>query len=505
MSKLEWDKLGEHYFETGVDHGVLYPMINGGRAYGKGVAWNGLTAVNEQPEGAEPNDQYADNIKYLSLRSAETYGATIEAFNYPEEFRSCDGQALLAPGVVIGQQNRTPFGFAYRTLKGNDTQGTDYGYILHLVYGCTVSPSEKNHATVNDSPEAMTFSWTMDTVPVAVLNHKPTATVTLDSTEIPAEQMARIEHVLYGGIDNEPRLPIPDEIVGILETPVEMFKVSMPDPDTEIGNRTVADMIDNVEINPDTGAMTGTVKKVRGWTGPTGSNVSITNYIVPFTFEKEPGAKVQFAVKSKDGGVLATIKSYDGNEYVILTKNHEGAKVVVTQSDTNDFKNDKTIVKEYDLSGLVIDDAEEPVDKVTMSTTSTYIKTYMSDKHPEKTVDDLQSDLVLRAEGGSKFTAEGTLHNVEGFTSFYDKERPNGHFMIFRMAPKDTSHRIGVKSSEAKGGTDSVFDANDFIVLARVDDFLKQKDKSLTVYEYDAAGAEKLNTFTIDLSKLALE
>lgn len=217
MSKLTWDEIGEHWFETGVDQGVLYPIDPLSGEYQEGVAWNGLTAVNEQPEGAEANDQYADNIKYLSLRSAETYGGTIEAFTYPPEFEPCDGLASLGEGVNIGQQNRQGFGFCYRTLKGNDTQGTDAGYVLHLIYGCTVSPSEKNHATVNDSPEAMTLSWTLDSQPVKVDGHKPTSTVTIDSTETTPEKMKKIEDVLYGTEKTNPRLPMPGEVVTIME------------------------------------------------------------------------------------------------------------------------------------------------------------------------------------------------------------------------------------------------------------------------------------------------
>ncbi len=217
MARLNWDAIGEHWFETGVDHGVFYPVDLETNRYGTGVVWNGLTAVTESPEGAEPNDQYADNIKYLTLRSAETFGATIEAFTYPDEFEPCDGTAVLGEGVNIGQQNRQAFGFCYRTLKGNDTQGQDAGYILHLVYGCTVSPSERAYQTVNDSPEAMTFSWELDSTPVNVTGHKPTSLVTIDSTETTEAKMKKIEDYLYGTETTEPRFPMPDEVVSIME------------------------------------------------------------------------------------------------------------------------------------------------------------------------------------------------------------------------------------------------------------------------------------------------
>lgn len=221
MAKLEWDKVGEHWFEIGVDHGVLYPVDPESGEYQNGVAWNGLTAVTEQPEGAEPNDQYADNIKYLTLRSAETFGATIEAFTYPDEFALCDGSAEITDGVRVGQQPRRKFGFCYRTNKGNDVQGQDAGYILHFIYGCTVSPSERAYATINDSPEAITFSWELDSDPVPVSGHKPTSCVTIDSTVVDPEKLEKLENYIYGtegALDtNQPKFPTPDEIVDIME------------------------------------------------------------------------------------------------------------------------------------------------------------------------------------------------------------------------------------------------------------------------------------------------
>lgn len=212
--KLEWDKVSEHYYETGVDRGVLYPYATNG--YGTGVAWNGLTAVNEQPSGAEENAQYADNIKYLSLRSAEEFGVTIEAFTYPDEFAQCDGSVEVAPGVVIGQQTRKSFGLCYRTVYGNDTEGNDYGYKLHIVYGLTASPSEKSYQTINDSPEAIQFSWEAKSVPVPVTGHKPTSVFTVDSTKTPQAKLEALESVLYGGEQTDPRLPEPSELITLL-------------------------------------------------------------------------------------------------------------------------------------------------------------------------------------------------------------------------------------------------------------------------------------------------
>lgn len=215
MAVLVWDEVGKKQYETGVDKGVLYNIDEQGK-YSKGVAWNGLTGVTESPSGAEATALYADNIKYLSLYSAEEFGGTIEAYMYPPEFESCDGSAELVSGVTIGQQNRSIFGLCYRTIVGNDVKANDYGYKLHLVYGCQVSPSEKAYSTVNDSPEAITFSWEFTTTPVPVTGFKPTATVTIDSTEAGATKMAAIEAILYGNQTTEARLPLPDEVAEIM-------------------------------------------------------------------------------------------------------------------------------------------------------------------------------------------------------------------------------------------------------------------------------------------------
>lgn len=218
MAKLVWDKTGEHLYETGVDHGVLYFPDQTG-AYKNGVAWNGLISVSESPSGAESTGQYADNIKYLNLISAEEFGATIEAYTYPEEFEACNGNKELvdASGVYVGQQARSVFGFCYRTMIGNDTDGQDHGYKLHLVYGCQVSPSEKAYQTINDSPEALTFSWELSTTPVNVTGKKPTALLVIDSTKIDSTKLAKIEAKLYGDESSTGAvLPTPDEIAGIL-------------------------------------------------------------------------------------------------------------------------------------------------------------------------------------------------------------------------------------------------------------------------------------------------
>lgn len=227
MTKLVWDETGKRFYETGVKMGVLYVQSTGG-TYPKGVAWNGLTAVTESPSGAEANPMYADDIKYLNLFSAEEFGATIEAYTYPEEFEQCDGSASLIAGVTIGQQERKQFGFCYRTALGNDTEYNDHGYKLHIVYGAKASPSEKAYATINDSPEAITFSWEVTTTPVNVTGGKPTATVVIDSTKLgeKSANLAVLEAVLYGGevsgkTNPGPMLPLPDQIKDIIENGAE--------------------------------------------------------------------------------------------------------------------------------------------------------------------------------------------------------------------------------------------------------------------------------------------
>lgn len=215
MAKIVWDETSKRFYETGVKQGVLYPQDATG-AYPKGVAWNGLTAVTESPSGAEATALYADDIKYLNLISAEEFGATIEAYTYPDEFAACNGEAELVPGVSLGQQKRTAFGLCYRTVLGNDVAGNDYGYKLHIIYGATAAPSEKAYASINDSPEAITFSWEVTTTPVSVNGFKPTASITIDSTKVDAEKLAALEAILYGSESEEAHLPLPDEIATLM-------------------------------------------------------------------------------------------------------------------------------------------------------------------------------------------------------------------------------------------------------------------------------------------------
>lgn len=214
MSKLVWDKTGERFYETGVSKGVLYVQADGG-SYPKGVAWNGLTAVTESPSGAEATPLYADNIKYLNLMSAEEFGATVEAYMYPDEFAACNGEASLSEGVTIGQQVRKAFGMSYQTKIGNDINN-ELGYKIHIIYNALAAPSERAYNTVNDSPEAITFSWELTTTPVEVTGMKPTACLTIDSTKVDKMKLEALETVLYGNEDTEPSLPLPDEIAALL-------------------------------------------------------------------------------------------------------------------------------------------------------------------------------------------------------------------------------------------------------------------------------------------------
>ena len=223
--KIEWDKTGEHFYETGVNHAVLYPYDttenDKTKAYKNGVAWNGITSVQESPSGAEATALYADNIKYLNLISKEEFGATVEAYTYPDEFAKLDGSADLATGVSIGQQDRGMFGLSYRTEVGNDVDGDAYGYKIHIIYGAKATPSEKSYGTINDSPEAITFSWTLNTTPVSVKDMKPTASLVIDSTKCDPDKLADLEEILYGKAASQgspavdARLPLPDEIADL--------------------------------------------------------------------------------------------------------------------------------------------------------------------------------------------------------------------------------------------------------------------------------------------------
>lgn len=257
MTRLRWDQVGERLYETGVDRGVLY-LPNSSGEYDNGVAWNGLVTVTESPSGAEANPQYADNIKYLNLVSAEQFGGTVEAYTYPEEFAECDGTASPQSGISVGQQSRKSFGLCYRTQVGNDLEGTDHGYKLHLVYGALAAPSEKAYGTINDSPEAITFSWEISTTPVEVPNLKPTASLVIDSTKVDADALSDLEDALYGTDGGDPRLPLPAEVLGMFSgTLIEVETVAPAyDPSTDL---ITIPTVTGVVYSVDDEVVTGTV------------------------------------------------------------------------------------------------------------------------------------------------------------------------------------------------------------------------------------------------------
>lgn len=266
MAEITWDVVGSRTYETGVDHGVLYLPNNNG-AYVTGVAWNGLTSISESPSGAEPNAQYADNIKYLNLFSAEEFSATVEAFTYPDEFAQFDGLGVPTPGVALGQQARKAFGLSYRTKLGNDLEGDDYGFKLHLVYGCQASPSEKAYGTVNDSPEAINFSWAVSTTPVAVTGYRPTSILTITSTDVDAANLADVMQILYGDTGVDPAMPLPNTIITMLGSGVTTVTPTTPTFNSSTRTITIP-------------AVTGVVYTVNGDPVPSGALVITVDTIV---------------------------------------------------------------------------------------------------------------------------------------------------------------------------------------------------------------------------------
>ena len=268
MAVLEWDKVGERFYETGVDHGVLY-IPNEAGLYDDGVAWSGLISVTESPSGAEATATYADNIKYLNLISAEEFAATVEAYTFPKEFEQFDGLASPSPGVVVGQQSRLPFGLSYRTRKGNDLLGDAFGYKLHLAYGLTAAPSEKGYTTVNDSPEAIAFSWEVSSIPVPVTDLRPTSLLVIDSTTVDPDALAAIELILYGDVAVDPALPTPDAILAILDGTFTAVTPGIP---------TYNSLTDIVTIPGTTGVIYSVdgVDVAAGAFGPITENVTVT-------------------------------------------------------------------------------------------------------------------------------------------------------------------------------------------------------------------------------------
>lgn len=342
--KLSWDKIGEHFYETGVDHGVLYPSL--GNGYGNGVAWNGLTAVNETPSGADANDSYADNIKYLSLRAAEDFGGTIEAYTYPKEFEICDGSAEIAPGVLIGQQSRRSFGFSYRTLMGNDVDQQDYGYKLHLVYGATASPSERSYSTVNESPEAITFSWEFSTIPVEVPGFKPTAILTIDSTKCSKSALKKLEDMLYGTDTTPAQLPMPAKVIEIMNAPEAVtVTTSVPDATEDLFGKTVSDLQQDIVIREsDIG---GTLKYVSDYTGFSSKPAEQKGNYLALKFTTVPG-DAETTVEVVGGTAGPRKLDNDGTIVLrIVDPQTQSVKVVSTVPDGS-------VEKTYKLSNLTL-------------------------------------------------------------------------------------------------------------------------------------------------------
>lgn len=342
--RIAWDKAGEHIYETGVDHGVLF--VGTGGSYGNGVPWNGLTAVNESPSGAESNANYADNIKYLNLISAEDFGCTIEAFTYPPEFEICDGSAEIAPGVLIGQQNRRPFGFCYRTLIGNDLDGQDHGYKLHLIYGCTASPSERSYGTVNDSPEPISFSWEVATTPVDVPGFKPTASLTINSLNATKHSLKKLEDILYGTASAESRLPMPEEVMAIMNEPDPVvITTSAPGNSVDLLGKTASDLQEGIEIRAND--ITGKLKYVSDYTDFSSNPVEREGHYLALKIDTVPeNAKTTVQLLGGTSGA----KELDDDHLIVLRVTNVLSQSVQIVSTVGE----DSAVKNYSLSSMTL-------------------------------------------------------------------------------------------------------------------------------------------------------
>lgn len=341
--KLQWDKTGERFYETGVDHGVLYPIQPSG-AYTKGVAWSGLTGVTDKPSGAEANPKYADNIKYLNLISAEDLGGTIKAFYYPPEWKQCDGRAEIAKGITIGQQNRKMFGLCYRTKLGNDIDGQDHGYTLHLIYGAQAAPSERDYQTVNESPDAIEFSWEYTTTPVDVPGFKPTAGVEIKSTDVDPAMLAALEEILYGSDTTEPRLPLPEEIIALFAGMVAIT-VEPENASATLLGKQVSELQSDIVVGAD--SISGSLKHVTGYTGFSSKAAEQEGHYLALKFATDP-ADAATTVEFVGGTKGPVALDADRNMVLLIKSNTQSIKVVST-------KNGKSTSKSYDLAGLTLE------------------------------------------------------------------------------------------------------------------------------------------------------
>ncbi|BDF72888.1 hypothetical protein CE91St41_38710 [Oscillospiraceae bacterium] len=345
MSKIVWDKTGERFYETGVDHAVLYPIDAEG-LYNGGVAWNGITAINESPSGAEPNNLYADNIKYLVLVGAEDFGLTIEAYTYPDEWEQCDGSAEIAPGVLAGQQNRKIFGLSYRTKLGNDVDGQDHGYKLHLVYGGLASPSERGYQTVNDSPEPINPSWEVTTTPVDVPGFKPTARLIITSTKADPAKLAALETILYGSEEAEPRLPLPGEVIELLKADAVTVITAAESGDTTLFGKKVSDLQSNIVIGEN--AISGSLKHVTGYTEFSSKSSEQEGHYLALKFDVTPADAV--TTVELVGGTKGPVTLDADKNIVLLIKSNTTQSIKVVST-----KDGASVTKTYTLTGLTLE------------------------------------------------------------------------------------------------------------------------------------------------------
>lgn len=345
MSKIVWDKTGERFYETGVDHAVLY-HIDAEGLYNGGVAWNGITAINESPSGAEPNNLYADNIKYLVLVGAEDFGLTIEAYTYPDEWEQCDGSAEIAPGVLAGQQNRKIFGLSYRTKLGNDVDGQDHGYKLHLVYGGLASPSERGYQTVNDSPEPINPSWEVTTTPVDVPGFKPTARLIITSTKADPAKLAALETILYGSEEAEPRLPLPEEVIELLKADAVTVITAAESGDTTLFGKKVSDLQSNIVIGEN--AISGSLKHVTGYTEFSSKSSEQEGHYLALKFDVTPADAV--TTVELVGGTKGPVTLDADKNIVLLIKSNTTQSIKVVST-----KDGASVTKTYTLTGLTLE------------------------------------------------------------------------------------------------------------------------------------------------------
>lgn len=351
MSKLVWDQDGERLYETGTEQGVLYPKSDDG-TYPKGYAWNGLTGVSEAPSGAEETALYADNIKYLSLTSTEEFGATITAYTYPDEFEKCDGSADIAPGVTIGQQDRTPFGLVYKTQIGNDTKGNSHGYKLHLVYGAKAKPSSRDYKTINDTPEAIELSWEISTTPIKVSGSKPTAHLTINSTKVSADKLAKLEDILFGSETSDARLPLPAEIIEIMKDeadPALTITVSPITGDDDLLGKKAADLQSNIVVNDNTMTISGTLKHVTGYTGFSSKVEEQSGNYIALNVDPASGFPESMTVEVKNG-TSGPSKLTSSDHQVVLKIKDAATQGIIIKATNKGTK----VTKEYKLTGLTL-------------------------------------------------------------------------------------------------------------------------------------------------------